>query len=505
MVWLMAAGSRRSFVKAAAGTALGASISLPPIHAATAGDPGVEGAWSEVYDWPCVAIHLHLLPDGKLLTWADDDSLMPTRLGDFSKAFVVAIPPNDRPASTVVEIDNTVTNLFCAGHAYLPDGRLLVVGGHEGSEYVGSADTTIFDPATYAWETRTDAPMYGGRWYASALTLGNGEVVVVSGTRTSQGDYNPLPQVWQTNAGGGWRNLTTAQLSIPYYPSLFLAPDGRVFCSGSQQTTRYLNTAGTGRWSAGPKRTFTERFYGASVMYDEAKILMAGGGNPPTATAEVIDLAAPTPTWKATGSMAFARRHTTAVVLADGKVLVVNGSGSPGNDAAKAVLAAELWNPGTGKWSTLASMAIKRLYHSTALLLPDGRVLVAGGGRPSATHGGADNANAEIFSPPYLFKGPRPTITAAPASVTYGAKVLVQTPDAATIDKVRLVRLGSVTHTVNMNQRAKVLAFQRQTAKLKLTIPSDPNLLPPGHYMLFILRGGVPSVAKIIRVDLPTV
>ena len=86
-----------------------------------------------------MAIHLHLLPDGKILTWADDDSLMPTRLGDFSKAFVVAIPPNDRPASTVVEIDNTVTNLFCAGHAFLPDGRLLVVGGHEGTEYVGSA------------------------------------------------------------------------------------------------------------------------------------------------------------------------------------------------------------------------------------------------------------------------------------------------------------------------------------------------------------------------------
>ena len=141
-------------------------------------------------------------------------------------------------------------------------------------------------------------------------------------------------------------------------------------------------------------------------MYDEAKILMAGGGNPPTATAEVIDLAAATPTWKATGSMAFARRHTTAVVLADGKVLVVNGSSSPGNDAAKAVLAAELWNPGTGKWSTLASMTIKRLYHSTAMLLPDARVLVAGGGRPSATHGGADNANAEIFYRPICSKVP---------------------------------------------------------------------------------------------------
>lgn len=497
--------NRRSFVKAAVGTTLGAGIGMPFIRTSTATDPSITGAWSGVYTWPCVAIHLHLLPDGNILTWADDDSVMPDRLADFSKAFVVSIPTDVQPSTTFTEVDNRVTNLFCAGHTFLPDGRLLVVGGPEGAQYVGSADTTIFDPATYSWETRTDAPMFGGRWYASALTLGNGEVVVVSGTRNSQGDNNPLPQVWETGKGGGWRNLVTAQLSIPFYPSLFLAPDGRVYCSGSSQGTRYLNTSGTGKWSAGPKRIFGERFYGASVMYDEAKILMAGGGNPPTATAEVIDLAASTPAWKSTGSMAFARRHCTAVVLPDGKVLVVNGSGSPGNDAAKAVLPAELWLPGTGKWTTMASMAVKRLYHSTAILLPDARVLVAGGGRPSAIHGGADNANAEIFSPPYLFQGPRPTITSAPKSVTYGDKFLVPTPDASSIDKVRLVRLGSVTHTVNMNQRAKVLQFQRQNGKLKLTVPSDPNTLPPGHYMLFILRGGVPSIAKIIQVKLPVV
>ncbi len=505
MLQSIAAGSRRSFVKLAAGTAFSSGIGRPFIRRAAAADPAVAGAWSPVHDWPCVAIHLHLLPDGNILTWADDDNTLPDRLADFSKAFVVSIPTDGPPATTVTEVDNQVTNLFCAGHAFLPDGRLLVVGGHEGAQYVGSADTTIFDPATYSWQTRTDAPMFGGRWYASALTLGNGEVVVLSGTRTAQGDFNPLPQVWETGKGGGWRNLITAQLPIPFYPSLFLAPDGRVYCSGSQQATRFLDTAGTGKWTTGPKRTFGERFYGASVMYDEAKILMAGGGNPPTATAEVIDLAAAAPAWKATGSMAFARRHCTAVVLPDGKVLVVNGSASPGNDAAMAVLAAEMWFPGTGKWATMASMAVKRLYHSTAMLLPDGRVLVAGGGRPKAIHGGADNANAEIFSPPYLFQGPRPTITAAPTSVTYGDKVLVATPDAASIDKVRLLRLGSVTHTVNMNQRAKVLSFQRQNGKLKLTVPSDPNTLPPGHYMLFILRAGVPSVAKIIQVNLPSV
>lgn len=502
---LVARGTRRGFVQTAAGAAMGAAVVAPFIRSARADEPSIVGQWSPVHELPCVAIHLNLLPDGKLLMWADDDGVFPpNRLADFSKAYVVAMLDSGEPSTTPLYIPNYVTNLFCAGHAFLPDGRLLVVGGHEGAQYFGSADVTIFDPASYTWQTRADAPMEGGRWYASALTMGNGEVLVLSGTEAQKGDFNPLPQVWQTASGGGWRNLTTARLSIPFYPSLFLAPDGRAFCAGSPQATRYLSTAGTGAWSAGPRRTFTERYTGASVMYDEAKILMAGGGNPPTATAEVIDLAAASPTWTPTGPMSFARRHTTAVVLADGKVLVVNGSSSPGNNAALGVLPAELWFPGTGRWATMASMAVKRLYHSTAILLPDGRVMVAGSGRPRATNGGLDSSNCEIFSPPYLFQGVRPTITSAPASVTYGERFLVPTPDAASIDKVRLLGLGTVTHTVNMGQRAKVLTFQRQTGKLKLTVPSDPNVLPPGHYMLFILRGGVPSVAKIIQVRLAT-
>jgi hypothetical protein len=145
----------------------------------------------------------------------------------------------------------------------------------------------------------------------------------------------------------------------------------------------------------------------------------------------------------------------------------------------------------------MASMQVPRLYHSTALLLPDGRVLSAGGGRPAAT-ATTDNKNAEVFSPPYLFKGVRPTLSSAPATVGYGEPLFIGTPDA--IASVTLVRLSSVTHAFNMNQRFNRLSFTPAAGGVVATAPANANVAPPGHYMLFILSGnGVPSVAKIIQ------
>jgi hypothetical protein len=283
---------------------------------------------------------------------------------------------------------------------------------------------------------------------------------------------------------------------------MHLAPNGKLFMAGPDQLTRYLDTSGTGQWTNVGNRLYGSRDYGSSAMYDDGKIIIAGGGDPPTATAEVIDLNAATPTWQWTAPMQFARRHMNATILPDGKVLVTGGTSSGGfNDATLSVLAAEMWDPATGAWSTLANMQVPRLYHSTAILLPDGRVLSAGGGRPPASGGGTDNWNAEIFSPPYLFKGARPTISFAPSTVNYGQVFAVQTPDAASITKVTLVRLSSVTHTDNMNQRFKRLSFAVSAGALNVTVPNDRNIVPPGHYMLFILNGnGVPSVAKVIQI-----
>ena len=220
---------------------------------------------------------------------------------------------------------------------------------------------------------------------------------------------------------------------------------------------------------------------------------------PPTASAETIDLAAGAPAWETTGSMASARRHLNATLLPDGRVVATGGTSTGGfSDLGGATHAAEVWDPATGEWSTWASAAVSRVYHSTTMLLPDGRLLHAGGGD------GANlprELNAELFTPPYLLRGPRPVITSAPSSVAYGESFQVSTPDAGVVTRVTLVRLPSVTHAFDQNQRFVPVAFARSAGGLTVTAPPGAAIAPPGHYMLFLLDAdGIPSVARIIRI-----
>jgi len=287
---------------------------------------------------------------------------------------------------------------------------------------------------------------------------------------------------------------------------MFLAPNGKVFNAGPNQTTRYLDTSGSGTWTVVGNNNYGSRNWGSAVMYEPGKVLIAGGirgdfygsasAVAPTATAEAIDLNAPSPSWQYVASMAFPRKHHNLTLLPDGKVLVTGGSSGSedtNSNSGNPAYAAEMWNPVTNSWTTLASNTVYRGYHATALLLPDGRVVSAGG-----DNGGA---SAEVYSPPYLFQGARPTITAAPANVGYSQTFFAGTPDAS-ITKVTLLPLSAVTHTNNMGQRINTLSFSPTTGGLNVTVPSSANQCPPGYYMLFILNGtGVPSVAKIIRID----
>jgi hypothetical protein len=354
--------------------------------------------------------------------------------------------------------------------------------------------------------------MNDGRWYPTTTVLATGDVLVVSGDADLTIGVNTLPQVWELETSQ-WRNLTGAVLGLPLYPWMHLAPNGRVVSTGPNHLTRYLDPTGAGAWTDVTLRYNSDvpgagdiwRDYGSSVLYDDGKVLIMGGGDPPTRTAHIIDLNVATPGWQPVAPMTIARRLLNATLLPDGTVFVSGGSNAPGfNSSSGAVYDSELWNPVTQDWTPLAPQARPRLYHSTALLLPDGRVLSAGGDHWDHT-GFVSQRSLQVYSPPYLFRGPRPTITTAPSVVSYGQAFSVGSPDATSITQVTWLRLGSVTHGFNTDQRISRLAFAPagDGAGLTVTAPSDPNLAPPGHYMLFLLQDGVPSAASIVRLVAP--
>ena len=455
----------------------------------SAAQPEVIGQWTLVAPLPYFPIHTHMLPTGKVMIWPGDEEGGGASGND---------PRSWDPANQSVSIlSKPGYNIFCSGHSFLADGSLFVAGGHTAT-FVGLSRASTYNPFTNAWSNLPN--MNAGRWYPTVTVLANGDVLVVSGDidSTTVVNRNTLPQVFQVSTGT-WRDLTNAQLVQDLYPQMLLAPNGKVFNAGPSTTTRYLDTSGTGAWSFVADRVGGYRDYGSAVMYAPGKVLVMGGGqDPPANTAEIIDLNAASPSWRSVGSMQFRRRHLNATLLPDGKVLVTGGYNGPGfgfrdTSPSSAVYAAELWDPTTENWTTLASSSgIPRVYHSTALLLPDGRVLSTGGN---------DHPETETYSPPYLFKGTRPTITSAPPSVGYGQSFFVETPDALSTSKVTMLRLSSVTHAFNQSQYINELSFSQCTRGLSVTAPPSGNVAPPGYYLLFLLNGsGVPSVARIIQV-----
>ncbi|SFI23101.1 galactose oxidase-like domain-containing protein [Planctomicrobium piriforme] len=491
-----------------------------------------QGEWSQVFNTKNVMIHVSVLPDSTVLFWgrreaSDGHNLNPrvstTRIWDPSQGTADAAfsKPKNQPGY----------NLFCSGHSFLPDGRLFVAGGHITDGH-GEPHATIYNYASKEWLPQGTIPdMTGGRWYPTVVTLADGAVLVSLGN--NDGHPNETQQVWKD--GSGWRDLTNASfINGPYYPRMHVVSDGRLFMSGGLRFTQFLDTSGTGLWTRFADRVDVQMIkkYAPSVMYtttpdDVGKVVFIGGGNAPTKVVEVLDLEKPSPAWVKVDDMQFARTQHNGTLLPDGTILVTGGTQGarakyPGEELGfndlrngSPIWSAELWNPAKPaghQWTKMAKAAVDRCYHSTAVLLPDATVLSAGGGEYSPPNDGSDNlpedthSDAQIFSPPYLFKADntladRPVITAAPTKVKYGDTFSVSTNDSNQIGKVTWIRLSSVTHSFNFNQRMNVLAFTVGMGGLTVTAPSDPKRCPPGHYMLFVLnKDGVPSVAKIVQI-----
>jgi hypothetical protein len=466
--------------------------------AAVAADPGQAGQWGPVVDWPVVGIHVALLPNGKVLAWdsVGDRATESFPVHDFTRATVYDPATGTHTPATV----DTGFNVFCAGFAHLTDGSVFLAGGNKDAQLNGIVQTHLFNPANNDWSL--GANMAAGRWYPSVTPLTNGEMLITEGGPD-------MPEVRRTD--GSLRALSTASLNLPLYPWLDVAPDGRVFHSGPDQTLRKLDPSGSGSWQSLGQRDSIHRDYGSHAVYDIGKTLVAGGG-PSSKDARVVDFNEATPQVSPTAPMAFGRRQHNLTLLADGSVLATGGNSTGAGlvDMNGGVYNAERWDPATGQWTTLAPQAVTRQYHSTALLLPDGRVLSSGGGIcGTCDQVGYLAKNAEIFTPPYLFKkdgsgelAPRPEITDAPGTVSHGTTFQITTPNAASIEKIGLIRLGSQTHSVEMEQRYLPLGFSAGAGTLTASVPANVHTAVPGVYMLVIVDSeGVPSVARMVTLD----
>jgi hypothetical protein len=540
------------------------------------------GEWGSLLSTSTVPVHISLLPDGRLLYWGRDKDADGWDTGSSTKTYLVDYQYLDNPNATATPSPLPTTNLFCSGHSFLPDGRLLVTGGHsresalpkgEGS---GTRSINIFDYRSNSW-TRETAPgreMELGRWYPYNVTLPNGETLIMAGTywtgriidnKKLETMDNRSPNV--RDLQGNIRTLRDDSTfpRIDTYPYISVFPDGKVFIAKPSLAagvfsydSRFFDPYATN--AIGEKGVFTKfaspsyrHWEGTSVMYEPGKVLLIGGsssdvgpGQANVSTVEAMDITQANPTWTELRPLSWVRQYPTATLLPDGKVLVTGGTSCVGSNNLNcpdaAVQTPELWDPTnpTANWQRMnpTSSGHPRVYHSMALLLPDARVLVGGGGLPAAAGevvpvapngsivcagNGSDDAeecrkfghnNAEIFSPPYLFDqnnnpAVRPAITSAPDTIAYGQTINIGVGNISgpNISKVVLVRLPSVTHTYNQDQRRVVLknltASTTNPDLISVSTPADGRECPPGPYMMFLISNNgrnTPSVAKIVRV-----
>lgn len=465
------------------------AASLLPFHPAVGGpptDPAVIGEWTQPAALPHSAVHSVMLPTGKVLFFDN----MNWQMNDYTRSPASVWDPATGELTDVTLVDPR--KVFCGGHVLLSDGRVLVAGGEIGIGR-GPPHSFFFDAWTETWTSGPE--MHVGRYYPSLLTLPDGRIVVMGGNDEDGRHTGPV-EVLTPGPGESWEELEAGYRVMENYPKLHVLLNGSVVHTGPERQTLFFEPA-TAAWQVGPS-SLEHREDGSSVLLPGLdRVLVLGGADFPfaSATAEILELG-PEPAWRSTSSMTFERRNQNAVLLPDGMVFVVGGA----SDSRTPVFVPEMFDPAEETWSLLAPHVTPRTYHSTATLLPDGRILVAGGDTELGFIPLGPPRAMEVYSPPYVFHGPRPAITSAPSHLDYGDSFAVGTPDASAITSVALVRAGSVTHSYDFDQRLVDLEFEASGGHLDVVAPQGPTHAPPGWYLLFLLNeDGVPSVATMVR------
>lgn len=481
---------RRTFLKGAA--VMGGTIALGSRVMSSFADPAVLGSWGPQIPLGIVGIHAAVLNDGTVLYYEVIGSAIGSKARRFDPVTL---------SSTNVNLPFH-RNIMCSGMSFLPDGRFLATGGDPddglADSGVGNPYTTIFDPATNTWSDHDQMDFV--RWYPSNVLLPDGRTLIIGGQSAPGGNFKiKVMEVFDPDTLQVSRMPAGATKWVGLYPRTVLLANGQVLKAGKGVRTFRFDPS-VPKWYFLDEMLGGDRKQGSIVLLPGNMRAMVCGGRSLdgtiTSSAEVIDLNDPSPQWRLVGSLNRARQNHSVVILPDGKVLIVGG-GSSGQSWGSPVGLTEMFDPGTETFTRMASQTTNRTYHSTAVLLADGRVISGG-----ANSGAPEQSTVEIYSPPYLFRGTRPTITSvSDATLTWGASVQITTPDAANIARVVLMKPGADTHQMNFDQRRVVCPFSTGASSVTAMLPSTAQANPPGYYMLFILDTDlVPSVATVVHV-----
>ena len=475
--------------------------------------PASLSLWEGPYNMPLVPVAAANLPDGRILTWSAWDKF--SFGGDFGETYTAIFDPQTKQ-STERLVSRTGHDMFCPGTALLADGSLLVNGGSS------SQNTSIYDPQSDTWEA--GGSMNIGRGYQANTVLADGSVLTIGGSWSGGTTGNRIGEVYDPESG--WQLLTGlrpeqleteddgGRYRADNHMWLFTASNGLVFHAGPSRKMHWIDPVGNGTIQFETLRgTDSDAMNGNAVLFDVDQILTVGGApnyseSRATSRAHVIDLSRGVGEVQVreVSPMRHARVFHNSVVLPSGEVVVVGGQvESKIFSDSGAVLEAEIWNPETEKFRSLSSMEVPRTYHSQALLLQDGRVLVGGGGLCGDCT--TNHPDVEILTPPYLLdsdgsRAVRPKVLSAPTEAARGDVLSVELDPTSGPYEFALIRTSAATHSVNNDQRRVPLSSHAVDGeRFSLTLPEEPGTLIPGNYFLFVLDGkGVPSVGHTITI-----
>ena len=494
-------------------------------------DVGNVGKWAPLVNLPVIPVAAYVVPTdtNRMLVfsaWGTNDFGGAGGLTQFADYNWKTGAVSQR------QVSNTNHDMFCPGISALQDGRIVISGGSNAEA------VSIYNPSTNAFTRASDMKIQRG--YQASTTLSNGKVFTVGGSYSGgifnkPGEvYDPSKNTWTLLPGADPSQgmLTTdheGQWRTDNHAWLFAWRDGSVFQAGPSKNMHWFNTAGDGSiQDAGTRDGDNDAMCGVNVMYDAGKIFTAGGSqdytdSPAFTRAHLINIDEPYRPASAerVQDMRYPRGFANAVVLPDGKILVTGGQKrSLVFTDTDSSLPAELFDPETKTFKTLAEQQIPRNYHSVALLLADGTVFSGGGGLCYVGGGkggddrncnrAVDHPNGQIFSPPYLFNSDgsaatRPSIaTVSAANARAGDSLTVRMGSTEAGVKFSLIRMGSATHSINTDQRRTALRDVTQSgSSWRVRLPNDTGVLLPGYYYLFAVnKAGVPSIAKTMQIRL---